>query len=93
MIWLPSIIHLHIIEKSKRRIRLWIPVFLLWPLMIVIIVGLAPVMLIAAVVTWQKGYSKMLLLLGPLIFITFCRLRGLKVYVKGKDEQVQIAIW
>lgn len=91
MIWPPSILRLRIIEERGKKIRLWIPLFLLWPLILAIMIVLSPIILLVAIVTWRKGYGKMILLGGPRLFMVICNMRGLRVKVNSSDEQVYVA--
>jgi len=90
MIWPPSVLHLRI-HNSRRHFGLWLPLFLVWPLLLVLGLVLWPLLLIGAIVLWKRGWSKPLLLGGPAIFRLFCALRGLKVEVKQPSEQVLIS--
>lgn len=46
----PAILNLSVTSQSGRRIRLWLPIFLLWPFVLVLgILGLAPALVADAV--------------------------------------------
>ena len=90
MIWPPSVLRLRI-HTSRRHFGLWLPLFLVWPLLLVLGLVLWPLLLIGAIVLWHRGWGKTLLLGGPALFRLFCALRGLKVEVKQPSEKVLIS--
>jgi len=89
MMWLPSMLRLRI-HNQRQHFGLWLPLFLIWPLVLILGLALWPQLLIGAIIFWKKGWSKLLLLGGPAIFRFLCTLRGLKVDVKNPSEQVLI---
>jgi hypothetical protein len=91
MIWPPSVLHLRI-HNSRRHFRLWLPLFLIWPLMLMIFLALSPLVLVLAVVLWPSGMGKPLLFAGPVLFRVLCALRGLEVNVEQPSERVLISI-
>lgn len=91
MIWPPSGLHLRI-RSQRRHFRLWLPLFLIWPLMAVIFLALSPLILVLAIILWPSGMGKPLLLAGPVLFRVFCSLRGLEVNVEQPSERVLISI-
>ena len=87
MIFPPSLLVIRIKEKNGKGLRLWLPIFLVWWLII-------PVLLI---VPWISKYSRY----EPIEFrspfkaairlvIAFCSTRGITVSVKG-DDNVYVA--
>ena len=69
---------------------LWIPLILLWPLVLGIYLLLLPCIVVAAIVTWRSGWGKPILLGGPTLFRLYCDLRGLKIHVTEPKESVLI---
>ncbi len=92
MIWPPSVLRIRIVGKDRKRIRLWIPLFLLWPL-IVFAALVVPFVIAAVPRTRRELPIKSFLTIGPWLFVIFCAMRGLKVDVRSRDEQVYIALW
>ncbi len=43
MIWPPSVVRLRIYENGRRKMNLWLPVYVLWPPVVLIALLLAPV--------------------------------------------------
>jgi hypothetical protein len=86
----PSIMWVRI-RNRRRRFGLWLPLFLIWPVVLVLGLVLLPLLLICAAVLWPTGWGRPLLLGGPVIFSLLCALRGLKVEVNQPSEQVLIS--
>ena len=74
------------VSKGRGRISLWIPLFLIWPTVLAIAIVLAPLMIIAAIITWPVGWGKSFLLAGPTIGRCVCALHGLEVDVQEGDQ-------
>ncbi len=92
MILPPSIMRIKIGEKEKG-FRLWLPLFLLWPVVLLVALLLAPFILVGAVVLWPKGWGRPLLLVGPLLLGLVFALRGLTIDVEDGDERVYISFF
>ena len=89
MMWPPSILRIRISEKGGRGFRLWIPLFLFWPLTVLVPL-LAPVVIAASPKLRRRTGVKLLLLSGPCLLAAFCAARGLRVNVQ--DEQACVSI-
>lgn len=93
MILPPYLLDLRIEPETGHRIRLWLPLFLLWPLLLVLGV-LALVLTILAdcvlAVMGSRYHSYTLLLIG--CFGMFAELRGTTVHVDSTDALVYLAI-
>ena len=90
MMWPPSILRLRF-RNRDHRFGLWLPLFLVWPLILAIALVLAPIFLVSAVVLWPFGWGKPLLFAGPAIARCICSLRGLEINVKQRSEDVFIS--
>ena len=87
----PSLLRLRI-RNERHRFGLWLPLFLIWPVVLVLGLALWPLLLIAAAVLWPWGWGKLLLLGGVVIFGVFCALRGLRVDIKQDSQQVLVSL-
>ena len=98
MVWPPSIMRLHL-PGSRGPWRLWLPVVLVWPVVLVVGVALAPLIVLLGLVLWRSGKGRAVMLLGPWLFYVFCCLRGARLRVdkggggSGADQGVLIAFW
>ena len=80
------------IRNENTRFSLWLPLFLIWPLILLATVILSPLVLICAVLLWPVGMGKSILSTGPLLFRLFCSIKGLEIVVEKSSEQVLISI-
>lgn len=79
------------IQGDKRRIRLWIPLILLWPLIFPAVLLGTPVALLA-VRSKHRARSRSILLAGPLLLYMLASLRGLRCNVDSGEDRVFISI-
>jgi len=93
MMWPPMVFRLRVVEGGRRRFRLCVPLFLLWPLVLGLALVLAPIVILMAILTWRRGSGKALLLAGPRFFGLACAVRGLQVDVRSPAEHVFISFW
>ena len=98
MVWPPSIMRLHL-PGSKRAWRLWLPVVLVWPVVLLVGIALAPLIVVLGLVLGPAGKGRTVMLLGPWLFYAFCCLRGARLRIgagggkAGGDGGVLIAFW
>lgn len=89
----PYLISMRIEAPERRPFRLWLPLFLLWPLFLVLGVLALVMTILADVVLWalgQRYHAYTLLLVGVLGL--FAQLRDTSVHVKSADTLVDIAV-
>ena len=89
---IPIFLKMHIREKNKNKIKLFIPLICIWILVAAIMIALSPLILIAALISWPLGYGRSLLLIGPRLLTVISALSGLVVQIEGSDEKVYIFI-
>lgn len=83
------------VQGEKRGIRLWLPLFLLFPLVIVMLIILSPLillLLIGILIFWPNGWGKRVLLIFRAAFNIFLSLRGLKIDIKNGPKTIYISI-
>ncbi len=80
------------IQDDKRRIRLWIPLIVLWPLIAVVVLLGTPVAVLLAAHSGRRAQSRSVLLAGPLLLYVLASLRGLRCNVVSGGERVFISI-
>ena len=81
----PLIMKLRIIN-DKKSLRLWLPIFLLYPFLLVLALVAEILALVAFLLLWPFGWGKTLLFTIPYIFRMICNLRDLEVDVQNKRE-------
>ena len=80
------------VQNDKRRIRLWIPVILLWPVIAVVVLLGTPVAILVATRSGHRPRSRSVLLAGPLLLYVLASLRGLRCNVASGEDRVFISI-
>jgi hypothetical protein len=90
----PALLHLEVARPSRRSVRLWLPLFLLWPLALVLgvlaLVGAA----IADVVLLllRRSYHRYTILLVRL-FALIGQTRGLDIRIDNHKETVNLTVY
>jgi hypothetical protein len=87
----PLIVHLRLPHK-EGSLSLWIPIFLVYPLLLVIALLLAPFVLILSLLMWPSGRGETLLLAGPAVCRLWWNTRGLKVDIQQKTGRMLISV-
>ena len=89
----PLLMHLRFRNEHKDTgFGLWLPLFLLLPLVLVVFLILSPLILIALLVLWPTGWSWRAIRALGAAGDMFCSLRGLNVNVKSRDQYVHIYV-
>jgi hypothetical protein len=86
------IMRIRVKEAEDKHFRLFIPLFLVWLLLLPLLLLAAPFILIAAVVTWKQGYGRMLLGIFPMLISVIGALSGLHIQVESPENQTFISI-
>ena len=89
MMFPPSILRVRVVDEDSR-VSLWIPLILVWPLVLTLQVISLPWIVAVAVVTWRSGWGRPILFCWPAMFHLCCDLPGLKVDVTELNESVLI---
>ena len=87
----PLIMGLHVKREGRMGIRLWLPLFLVYPLLVVLALLLLPLLLIVALLLLPLGWSWAVIMVCPRLYGVICALRGLKVDIKKKDERIFVS--
>ena len=83
MIFPPSMMRVRITRNGRRKWNLWIPLVLLWPVVLVLGLALLPLVLFWAAV---KGKVRPTLAALPTMLLIFCALRGMRIETAEHDE-------
>jgi len=78
----PSVVNIAIARENARTFRLWLPVIILWPVLLLCIILIAPLALLAEIFLFRTGIRPFALLMASLQILV-C-LRGIKVDVVSK---------
>lgn len=79
------------IYNNQHRINLWLPLFLVWLILLAFALALSPIVLILMLFFLPTGWSKFLLMLGPSIYGILCALKDLRVDINGDKEQLLLS--
>ncbi|HSW58530.1 MAG TPA: hypothetical protein VLH15_09020 [Dehalococcoidales bacterium] len=85
----PMLMRLKIIN-SEHHINLWLPLFLVWIVLLVIAIALSPIICILVLILWPLGWGETLLLAGPAVYRLICSARELSIDIRQPGEIVQI---
>lgn len=86
----PTIMRLRIKEQGKTGIRLWLPVFMLWPLGLIFLALLFPFLVLLLLIRPFVPEVARVFLAIRLIYEVLCALRGLSVEVQGEGQVVMV---
>ncbi len=89
MNWPPMLLHVKI-ENKHHWFSIWIPLFLLYPVVLAIFLVLSPLILLGFLVLLLMGWERIILLAIQAPFITLWNLRGLTVDVQNRHEVVLV---
>ena len=87
---IPMIMRIHVVEGNRNKVRLILPLFLAWLLLLPFIILLTPFVLLAALILWPSGYGKTILGAGPALYSVISALSSLHIEVEGKDNKTLI---
>jgi len=79
------------IHNESRRINLWLPIFLIAPLIIAIAIAFLPIVLIMFIILRHIDWGKSLIKSGLIIIECLSAARGLEANVIKNNEQVFIS--
>lgn len=89
MIWPPSVLRVQFYENGRSKKNLWLPVFTIWPPVVLIVLLLAPA---AVPVLWLAG-GRGAVVGGPVLFRLFCALRGFSFDAGSAGNGLRLAIY
>ncbi len=88
----PLWLRLRVLDAGRKKISLWIPLFIAGPIFMIICAFFFPLVFIAALILWQDGKGKPLLMAVPMFIYLFFQAKGLNLYVKSGEEQIYVRI-
>ncbi len=88
----PYLMKIKVIENGRKKVGLWLPVFLVWPLMLIFALILTPLLFMASLfLIWRRKFRALLKAI-PRFYAVICAARGLDVEVESENENVYITI-
>lgn len=90
----PAIIDVRVHRPDKANHRVWVPLFLLWPLLLILLLLMAPLTIVADLVLLLAGqrYHHYTALLFSLVGL-LAESRGTHAHVVGEDTHVDVDIY
>jgi hypothetical protein len=88
----PSLLRLRVRTPEHAWPTLWLPLFLVWPVLFLLLVPLALVVLVVAIALDPRQTARAFQLVGAL-FAVVCGLRGLHIDVVSRRTQVLISLY
>ncbi len=85
---IPMLMKIKIPRSHSNPVSFYVPIFLVWLILTLICLFLVPFLLLAAFLTWFRGYGKIFLLVLPMIFSILWHMQGLLIDVKDKDHHI-----
>jgi hypothetical protein len=87
---IPLILKLRIKDKNQRRFGIWLPLFLIWLIVLPLLALPAPLVFLAALILWPSGKGRFVLYSYMAIFNLIGNLSGLKIDIQSKDSIVYL---
>jgi len=96
MNWPPYVMKLRI-KNRQHAFGLWLPLFLIIPLVLVFLLAifliLLPFAFLTVLFTWELGWWRPFVLSVPALYRLLCSLPGLRVDVGSREGSINIAIY
>lgn len=91
---LPMVLDLHVAKPDRRIVRLWLPLFLIWPLVVLLLA--LPLLVLALVdavlfLVGQRYHHYTLLVLGALWLLADTR--GMVMHFTDGDTAVDVTVY
>lgn len=88
----PSVVNLAIRSKKGFRFKLWLPLFILWPVVLVLFLAALPFLFLAEVVLRISGAPLQIFRLIGALFSVISSLRGTVIKVESHTRNAQVNI-
>jgi hypothetical protein len=88
----PSIIFLKIHSEKKIKLTLWLPVFLLWPFLLILLFIAVPFLLLAEIILAGRGAPIHLFGMVFGVLALFSSMRGTKIKIESPTKQTAINV-
>jgi len=92
MSWPPMLMHVKV-KNKENDFGIWLPFFLLIPVLAAILIVLSPLIFILILVTWPGGWGRWALNALWAAICSFWAMRGLEVDVENAKERVRVSVF
>jgi hypothetical protein len=87
---IPLLLRIRVRKEDRRDVNLWLPLFLLWLIVLPLLALFAPLVLMAALILWPSGKGKLILYGYVMIFSLIGYMSGLKIDIKSRDNNIYV---
>jgi hypothetical protein len=91
MTWPPMLMHVQV-ENEEHDFGIWLPLFLIFLIILAILLVLSPLIFFAMLVLWPSGWGEWALRALWAAICTVWSMRGLEVEVEGRNEYVHVSV-
>lgn len=84
---IPMLMKIHLEENNQKKVKLTIPLIIVWILLLPLLIIALPFVTLAAIIAWPKGYGKIILSIIPLLFSLLGALPGLHIQVENPENK------
>jgi hypothetical protein len=85
----PMLFHIRIRPSGRKGFGIWLPMFLLWPLLVPL---MAAVIVLALVADFASVFRFRLTMMSVAVWVLICEMRGVRVAVEGKRSGTDVKI-
>jgi hypothetical protein len=89
---IPMILRIKIFNEGEKKRSIFIPLAILWLILLALFVLLLPIFLIAALIAWAQGYGRVVAGMIPGLFRVFGALKGLSFEIGTHQKLVAVSI-
>lgn len=83
---IPMLMKMRVPRKNGKWFTFYLPIFLVWILLLLLFVLIFPVLLIAGLLTFILGFGWIVLRVIPLLVNIFWNLHGLEIEIQSSSE-------
>jgi len=91
MIRPPMILRIKV-RNRDTHINLWLPLFLIIPILLILLLPFLPFILLGSLVLLPTRWGKTALYAVPMVFYVILKLRGLKVDIKQPENEIYFSV-
>lgn len=88
---IPLLLKIKIPNKNGNFINLYLPLFIAWLILFPLLILLSPVVLLLAALTWYRSHGRTILFLYPMFVSLLWHLKGLKIDIQNKGNQIYLS--
>jgi hypothetical protein len=85
------LMRIHVEEPGRKPLRLWLPVFLAWVLLLPVLLLLLPAVIVLALLYPVLPFSKKILKAFPIVWEILCLLRETRIDVDRENKKLFLA--